>query len=250
MTGAAHERSPEASPEEVRERLARAGSATVANMLLRRGLRNTVMSGVRPLAADQAPLVGPAYTLRFIPAREDIDTLANYASDGNLHRRAIEECPPGAVLVIDAFGCTAAASMGDMMAERLKHRGVSGVVTDGGYRDSAAIRETGLPCFQRDNAPKATPIALHPVALDVPVGCGGVAVYPGDVLVGDADGVAVIPGDLVEAVAAESADAVAYEAFVAVELRNGRGLFGLFPGTAESLLEYRAWVAAGRPGLE
>ncbi|MEV5010695.1 dimethylmenaquinone methyltransferase [Streptomyces sp. NPDC056159] len=237
-------------PEPVRAQLTRAGSATVANMLLRRGLRNVIMAGVRPLAAGQQQLVGPAYTLRFIPAREDLDTLATYSSSDNLHRRAIEECPPGAVLVIDAFGCTAAASMGDMMAARLKHRGVSGVVTDGGYRDSEAIRGTGLPCYQRDNAPRATPIALHPVALDEPVGCGGVAVYPGDVLLGDGDGVVVIPRELAPGIAAEAADATAYEEFAARELERGRSLFGLFPATPESRQEYDAWVAAGRPGLE
>lgn len=250
MTGEARVDRAEPLPEPVRAQLTLAGSATVANMLLRRGLRNAVMSGVRPLAAGQQPLVGPAYTLRFIPAREDLDTLADYSSSENLHRRAIEECPPGAVLVIDAFGSTAAASMGDMMAARLRYRGVSGVVTDGGYRDCGAIRETGLPCYQRDNAPKATPIALHPVALDEPVGCGGVAVYPGDVLLGDSDGVAVIPRDLVTEVAAEAADQTAYEEFAALELRRGRSLFGLFPATPESRLEYDTWVAAGRPGLE
>ncbi|MFJ2092978.1 dimethylmenaquinone methyltransferase [Streptomyces sp. NPDC087901] len=234
----------------VREQLARAGSATVANMLLRRGLRNAVMAGVRPLADGGQPLVGPAYTLRFIPAREDLDTLADYASSDNVHRRAIEECPPGAVLVIDAFGSTDAASMGDMMAARLKNRGVSGVVTDGGYRDSGAIRRTGLPCFHRDNAPRATPIALHPVALDEPVGCGGVAVYPGDVLLGDGDGVVVVPRGLASDIAAEAADAAAYEEFAALGIRRGRSLFGLFPGTPESRQEYDTWVAAGRPGLE
>ncbi|HEY9330327.1 MAG TPA: dimethylmenaquinone methyltransferase [Streptomyces sp.] len=237
-------------PLAIREQLTRAGSATVANMLLRRGLRNVLMTGVRPLAGGGERLVGPAYTLRFIPAREDLDTLADYASSDNLHRRAIEECPPGAVLVIDAFGSTAGASMGDMMAARLKRRGVSGVVTDGGYRDSEAVADTGLPCFHRDNAPRATPIALHPVALDEPVGCGGVAVYPGDIVLGDGDGVAVIPRHLVGEVAAEAADAAAYEEFAALEIERGRSLFGLFPATPESRKEYDTWVASGRPGLE
>ncbi len=238
----------DALPERVRERLTRAGSATVANMLLRRGLRHTVMAGVGPLAAGAPPMAGPARTLRFIPAREDLDTLAGYASSENLHRRAIEECPPGAVLVIDAFGSTAAASMGDMMAARLRHRGVAGVVTDGGYRDAEAIRATGLPCYHRGNAPTATPVALHPVALDEPVGCGGVAVYPGDVLLGDGDGVVVIPRELAAEVAEEAADAAAYEEFAALEIGRGRSLFGLFPATPESRQEYDQWVARGRPG--
>ncbi|WP_265294039.1 dimethylmenaquinone methyltransferase [Streptomyces sp. SHP 1-2] len=234
----------------VREQLVRAGSSTVANMLLRHGLRNVLMAGVRPLVAGGAPMVGPASTLRFIPAREDLDTLANYASSENLHRRAIEECPPGAVLVIDAGGSRAGASMGDMMAARLQRRGVSGAVTDGGYRDSGAIAGTGLPCFHRGNAPAATPIALHPVALDEPVGCGGVAVYPGDVVLGDDDGVAVIPRHLAAEVAALAADAASYEEFAALEIRRGRSLFGLFPATLESRQEYDTWVASSRPGLE
>ncbi|MFF2652991.1 ribonuclease activity regulator RraA [Streptomyces sp. NPDC058045] len=250
MTGAADTDRGTPLPEDLNSQLAQAGSATVANLLLRRGLRNVLMTGVRPLTEGQPPLVGPAYTLRFIPAREDLDTLANYASSSNLHRRAIEECPPGAVLVIDAFGSTGGASLGDLMAARLVQRGVAGAVTDGGYRDSAAIRQTGLPCHHRDNAPRATPVALHPVALDEPVGCGGVAVYPGDVIVGDSDGVAVIPRELAPDIAAEAADTTAYEEFAAREIRRGRPLHGLFPATPESRTEYDTWVAAGRPGQE
>lgn len=236
--------------ETVRAKLSRVGSANVANVLLRHGFRNVMMLGLGPLTDGQEQLVGPAYTLRFIPAREDIDSMANYGREDNMHRRAIEECPPGAVLVIDAFGSLAASSMGDMMAARLRHRGVSGVVTDGGYRDSAAISDTGLPCYQRRNAPPATPIALHPVALDEPVGCAGVAVYPGDVLVGDRDGVVVIPRHLVEEVADEALDAVQYEEFAALHIARGRSIFGLFPATPESRTEYDEWVAAGRPDLE
>lgn len=236
--------------QSVREQLSRAGSATVANVLLRHGLRNVMMSGVRPLVPGQPALVGPAYTLRFIPSREDLDTMANYSRDDNLHRRAIEECPPGSVLVIDAFGCTRASSMGDMMAARLKQRGVSGAVTDGGYRDCAAIAATGLPCYQRGSAPQATPVALHPVALDEPVGCGGVPVYPGDVLLGDADGVVVIPRALAAEAAAAAVAAEEYEQFAALHIRKGRPIFGLFPATPESTQEYETWVAAGRPGLE
>ncbi|MBA0050659.1 dimethylmenaquinone methyltransferase [Streptomyces sp. AJS327] len=249
MTGIA---TPSDAPldESVRGTLLRVGSATVANVLLKRGLRNVLMTGVRPLAPGQPAMVGPAYTLRFIPAREDLDSMATYRRDDNLHRRAIEECPPGAVLVIDAFGSTAASSMGDLMAARLHHRGVAGAVTDGGYRDSAAIRATGLPCYQRDNAPRATPVALCPIALDEPVGCGGVAVYPGDVLLGDSDGVVVIPRHLAAEAAQEALDTERFEEFAALRIAAGRPILGLFPATPESRQEYDAWVAAGRPGLE
>ncbi|MFW0794816.1 hypothetical protein AAFP30_13475 [Gordonia sp. CPCC 205515] len=236
--------------EQIRAKLLRVGSANVANVLLARGFRNVMMLGLAPLADSQEQLVGPAYTLRFIPAREDLDSMANYGRDDNKHRRAIEECPSGAVLVIDAGGSTAASSMGDMMATRLRYRGVSGVVTDGGYRDSAAIAETGLPCYQQRNAPPATPIALHPIALDEPVGCAGVAVYPGDVLVGDRDGVVVIPRDLVAEVADAALDAVEYEEFAAGHIARGRSILGLFPATPDSRTEYDEWVAAGRPEME
>lgn len=234
---------------ETRERLARCGAATIANALLKRGLRNVFLLGIAPLSPDQAALVGPAFTVRFIPAREDIDTMAIYARDDSLHRRAIEECPPGAVLLLAPSGDTRASVMGDMMALRLKVRGVAGVVTDGGFRDAPGIRASGLPCFQRESSGPATPIHLRPVSFNEPVGCAGVPVYPGDIVVGDAEGVVAIPRHLADEVAAEAFAAFEYEQFVALHLGRGRSIFGLFPATNESRAEYQAWVAAGRPPL-
>jgi regulator of RNase E activity RraA len=229
-----------------RDALGRVGAAAVANALLRRGLRNTFALGLRPVASGQAPMVGPAYTLRFIPAREDLDDLAQYARDDNPHRRAIEECPPDAVLVLAAGGDASASVMGDLMALRLSVRGVAGAVTDGGFRDSAGIAATGLPCYQRVPSGPATPIRLHAAELDVPVGLAGVAVYPGDILVGDADGVVVVPRHLANEVAAEVDGNAGYEAFVAARIRRGHSIFGLFPATPESRADYERWVAAGR----
>ena len=235
----------------IRGQLAAGGTATVANLLLKRGFRNVIMRDVAPLGVNQSVMVGTAYTLRFIPSREDLDSMDNYASEENVHRRAIEECPAGSVLVIDAFGCTDAASMGDLMAARLQRRGVVGAVTDGGFRDAAAIAETGLPCYQRGGAPCATPIALHPIDVDGPVGCGGVAVYPGDMVLGDADGVAVIPHHLVAEIAAEAADVAGYEDFAAAQIAAGRSIFGLFPATDESRREYDELRASSdRPARE
>ena len=154
------------------------------------------------------------------------------------------------MLVIDAFGNTRAAAIGDMMAARLQVRGVAGVVTDGGYRDAPAIRAIGLPCFQQRSAPPATPIALHPIALNEPVGCAGVAIYPGDVIVGDGEGVVAIPRHLADEIAIEALDAVEYEAFAALHIARGRSILGLFPATPASRAEYDNWVAAGRPSLE
>ena len=232
------------------EQLRQVGIANVANALYTRGFSNVVLQGVAPLTAGQEQLVGPAYTLRFVPAREDLDSLEEYAKDSNLHRRAIEEAPAGSVLVIDAHGSTRASSMGDMMATRLRRRGVAGVVTDGGYRDAAGIAATGLPCYQAESAPPATPIALHPVALDEPVGCAGVAIYPNDIIVGDRDGVVVVPRHLLVEVAQAAYDAHQYEQFAELQIRAGRPIFGLFPATPESRIEYDAWVAAGRPHPE
>lgn len=235
--------------ERTRQQLQQVGSANVANVLLKRGFKNAMMLGLKPLFHNQEKLIGPAYTLRFIPAREDIDRMANYLRDDNKHRLAIEQCPSGSVLVIDAFGSVCAASMGDMMAARLQYRGVSGVVTDGGYRDSAAIVAIGLPCFQRQNAPPATPIALHPLSLNEPIGCAGVAIYPGDIVFGDADGVVVIPAHLVDEVAQEALDNVEYERFAALHIARGRSIFEVFPATDASRKAYEQWLAQGQPDL-
>lgn len=239
----------ELSPS-TREKLSRVGTANIANSLLRRGFRNAYLLGLQPVSGMQEPMVGPAYTLRFMPAREDIDTMANYGRDDNLHRRAVEECPPGHVLVIDTGACVRSAAAGDLMALRMRQRGVAGVVTDGGFRDTPAIRATGLPAYQRQPAPPATPIAMHPVELNGPVGCADVAVYPGDVIVGDAEGVVVIPQHLVDEVAQEALEAVDYEHFAALHISRGRPIFGLFPATPESREEYDSWVVAGRPPME
>ena len=233
----------------LRERLGRCGAATLSNALLKRGFRNTFLLGLNPVAPDQPPMVGPAYTLRFIPAREDIDSMALYARTDSLHRRAIEECPAGAVLVIDAGGNARASVMGDLMALRLKARGAAGVVTDGGFRDAPGIRGTGLPCFQRQVSGPATPIALHPVELDGPIGCAGVAIYPGDIIVGDGEGVVAIPRHLVDEVCDEAFAAMEYEQFAQAHINRGRSIFGLFPASPESTAEYDAWVSMGRPSL-
>lgn len=233
-----------------RNKLAHSGAANISNSLLKRGLRNMFLLGLHPLESSQPVLVGPAFTLRFIPAREDLDSMALYQRDDSLHRRAIEECPSGAVLVMSTGGDTRVSCMGDMMALRLKMRGVAGVVTDGGFRDSPGIRTTGLPGFQRESSGPATPIALRPIEFNTPIGCAGVPIYPYDVLVGDGEGVVAIPRHLADEVADEAFAAVEYEEFVAEHLKRGRSIFGLFPATPDSKAEYERWVAAGRPPLE
>ena len=234
--------------ERIKAALLQCDVATIANVLLKHGIRNVCLFGLSPLQDQQAHFVGPAYTLRFIPSRDDIDSIENYLRDDNLHRRAIEECPAGSVLMIDAMGCVSASSAGSMMATRLKVRGVAGIVTDGGFRDTSGIIKSGLPAFQRMPAPPATPVALHPVELNTPIGCAGVAVYPGDIIVGDSEGVAVIPQNLVEDVANEALAATEYEQYAELRIKQGHPLFGLFPGTPESMQDFEDWKAAENPG--
>jgi len=230
------------------ELLMHCGASTIANVLLQKhGLRNCILLGVSTLKAGLPRMVGPAFTLRFIPAREDIDTMANYSREDNPHRQAIEECPSGHVLVIDAGGNTRVSSAGDIMVARLAQRGVKGVVTDGGYRDTPSISQIGLPAFQRETALPATPLGLHPLEFNRPIGCAGVAIYPGDIVVGDDEGVVVIPSHLASEVAQAAFEVVEYERFVETQIPRGRSLFGLFPGTTDSRADFARWVAAGRP---
>lgn len=233
-----------AMTETTRVLLGKVGVATIANCLLKRGLRNTFMHGVTPLSRQLPNLVGEAFTMRFIPAREDIDTMANYASPDHIQRRAIEECPAGAVLVIDARGDARAASAGDLLIGRLKARGCAGIVTDGGYRDLAGILKVGLPAYQAQTASPASPIIHHPADLNLPIGCAGVAVYPRDIIVGDGEGVVAIPAHMAEEVAREAFEATQYEEFAEAEIAAGRSIFGLFPATENSNAEYAIWLAA------
>lgn len=235
--------------DRTRALLEKCGAATLANALLKRGFRNSFLLGLQAVAPGQGPLIGPAWTVRFIPAREDTDSMELYSRDDSLHRRAIEECDPGAVLVLATGGDARASSMGDLMALRLRTRGVAGAVTDGGFRDVPGIRATGLPCYQAKDSGPATPVWLHPVEFNTPVGLVGVAVYPGDIIVGNEEGIVAIPRHLVDEIAQECAGVADYESFAAAHIRSGRSLFGLFPATPDSRREYDDWVAAGRPAI-
>lgn len=226
-----------------RERLRSISVSTLATCLLQKGFRNRVMRGVLPLNARAERIVGEAFTLRFIPSREDLDTMANYARPDFLHRRAIEECPAGHVLVIDSGGKAEAGSAGDIMIARLKARGVAGAVSDGGFRDTPDIRKLDFPSFHQAPAPRSTPVALSPVDLQQPIGCGGVAVYPGDIVVGDGDGVVVIPAYLANEIAEKAQAMTEYEGFAAEQVSEGRSIIGLYPPSEGSLKEFEQWRA-------
>ena len=226
--------------------LAKVGVSTLTNGLLKRGLRNQFLHGVAPVDPTLPAMVGVAFTLRFIPAREDIDTMAGFRSDDNVQRRALEACPVDAVLVIDArhASLSASASAGDLMIGRLKARGCAGIVTDGGYRDLAGIVRVGLPAYQYRTASPATPVGLHPVDFNLPIGCAGVAVYPGDIVVGDSEGVVILPAAMAEELAEEAAETAAYDEFAEEKILEGRSIIGLFPPSDEIRREYEVWRKA------
>ena len=226
---------------ETRALLLKVGVAVLTNGLLKRGLRNQFLHGVKPVAPAMLPMAGPAFTLRFIPAREDIDTLAALGRPDNIQRRALEACPPGCVLVIDTGNNLRSASAGDLMIRRLKVRGCAGIVTDGGFRDIAGVIKVGLPAYQRQSSPPATPIGLHSADFNVPIGCAGVPVYPADVVVGDNDGVVVLPASLVDELAKEALETATYDEFAEQMITAGRSIMEIFPPGKDVLREYDEW---------
>jgi regulator of RNase E activity RraA len=230
---------------ETRDKLKTVSTATLCTALFKRGLRNQFIQDVRPLNPNGAPMVGEAFTLRYIPAREDLNPLSVFQDRAHPQRKAVEECPPGAVFVIDSRKDPRAASAGSILVSRLMKRGVAGVVTDGGFRDSPEIAGLGIPAYHhRPSAP--TNLTLHQALdINVPIGCGDVAVWPGDVVVGDGEGVVVIPAHLADEIAAEAVEMTAFEDFVTEEVMKGRSILGLYPPTEEqSKLDFAAWRQA------
>jgi regulator of RNase E activity RraA len=222
-----------------REALLRVGTSTLTGILSRRGLKNMFMQEVWPIRPDQPRIVGPAYTMRFIPVRED---KARAPAAGPIQQQAMEGCPPGHVLVVDARGDPRAASAGDIYCGRLKARGCAGIVTDGGLRDTDGIAKTGLAAYHRRPSSPPSGIVHQPIDLGLPIACGGVAVYPGDIIVGDVDGVVIIPPDIVDAVAEEALATTLYDEFAEEEVARGRSLIGLFPGAGEDAKrDFEVW---------
>ena len=218
-----------------------ASTATLTTQLFKRGLRNVFVQGVHRMSRAGPSMVGEAFTLRYIPAREDLDVISVFEDPQHPQRKAIETVPAGQVLVMDCRRDARAASGGSILITRLKVRGVAGIVTDGGLRDSEAIAAMDFPVF---GACASAPLNLavhHAVDLNVPVGCGGVAVFPGDVIVGDAEGVVVIPRHLAEQVASDAAEQEIMEEFVTSEIAGGRALPGTYPPNAETMARYRIW---------
>lgn len=223
--------------QEIRDKLKSVSVATLATALFKRGLRHQVIQGVHPIGHKGENMVGPAFTLRYMPAREDRNQLTEFRNPDHPQRVAIETCPEGHVLVMDSRKDARAASAGDILLTRLMKRGGGGAVTDGGFRDADAIGKLDMPVYhQRPSSP--TNLTLHEaIELNVPIGCGDAPVFPGDIIVGDADCVIVIPAHLAGEVADEAVEMSAYEDFVIERVRDGEGIIGLYPCTRD---EHRA----------
>ena len=227
---------------ETRDKLMGVSTATLCTALFKRGLRNQFIQDVRPLKFKGRNMVGEAFTLRYIPAREDLNPITVFQDRAHPQRKAVEDCPPGAVLVIDSRKDARAASAGGILVTRLMVRGVAGIVTDGGFRDSPEIAELNLGAYHnRPSAP--TNLTLHQaIEINGPIGCGDVAVFPGDVVVGDGEGVFVIPAGIADEIADEAVEMTAFEDFVTEEVRNGRSILGLYPPTdPQSKVDFEVW---------
>jgi regulator of RNase E activity RraA len=222
-------------------------TATLTTQLMARGLRNTYLAGLAPLNPGRSRLVGEAFTLRCIPSREDLDVLSVFQDYDHPQRKAVESVPPGAVLVIDARGKTRAASLGHILATRLLRRGAAGIVTDGAVRDSQGFATLDLPTFAAGAAATTNLAQHHAVDLQVPIGCAEVAVYPGDIMVGDHDGVICLPRELADEVAEAALRQEHLEDFILAKIDAGAPLRGTYPPDEHTLAEYQRTAGVETP---
>ena len=234
---------------ETRNKLMGVSTATICTALFKRGLRSQFIQDVRPVNTQRelkAPnMVGEAFTLRYIPAREDLNPISVFQDRAHPQRKAVEDCPPGAVFVIDSRKDARAASAGSILVTRLMKRGVAGIVTDGGFRDSPEIALMAFAAYHsRPSAP--TNLTVHQALdINVPIGCGDAPVWPGDVVVGDGEGVVVIPAHLADEIADEATEMTAFEDFVTERVQEGQSILGLYPPTDERNRDaFAAWRKA------
>ena len=227
--------------EDTRKKLDIVSSATLTTVLFKRGFKNTFLQGPKRLSEGKN-LVGPAYTLRYIPSREDIDKLDVFLDPSNPQRKSVENCPKGAVFVVDSRGDARAASLGGILAKRLEVLGCAGIVTDGGFRDTPDIERLKLPSYHcRPSAPTNL-THHHAVGSNEPISCAGVGIYPGDIMVGDNEGVVCIPAKIAREVADEAVEMTVFEDFVLEMVSKGATTFGLYPPTdPESIVKFNLW---------
>lgn len=219
--------------ENTRKKLETVSVATLATALYKRGLRHQVIQGVHPIAQKGKNMVGPAYTLRYMPAREDRNQLSVFRDPKHPQRVAIEECPAGHVLVMDSRKDASAASAGDILITRLMKRGGAGVVTDGGFRDAATIAKLDIPAYHQRPSSPTNLTTNEAIELNCPIGCGDAPVFPGDIIVGDDDCVIVIPAELADEIADEAVEMTAYEDFAVEQVKKGATIIGLYPCTKD-----------------
>jgi regulator of RNase E activity RraA len=238
--------------DDVLARLAQCSSGSLTTQLFKLGFRQPALVGLRALNKAIKPFAGRAFTMRFIPAREDIDTygtMTTKPNQDNLQWQGVEQIQPGDVLVIDSQNDPRAASAGNILVTRLLARGARAIVTDGALRDGSEIASLSLPAYARE-VTATTRISYHHVAdLQVPIGCAGVAVYPGDVIVGDADGLTVVPAHLAEQLADYCIVQDDLEGYLAMRIASGEALWGVYPPSPAAISDYHAWVASGRPAI-
>lgn len=227
--------------DDLRRKYQAVSTATLTSVLLKRGLRNVFIGNVHLVNPEAPRMVGPAFTLRYIPAREDLDQSSAFEGRKHPQRIAVETCPEGHVLVIDSRKDASAASAGGILVTRLFKRGVAGVVTDGGFRDTPDIEKLPFPVYHNRPTAPTNLIRHHALDINAPIGCGDVPVYPGDIIVGDGEGVVVVPQHLAEEVADEAFEQTIFEDFVQEKVMEGRSTFGLYPPEAEAKAEFAAW---------
>jgi len=232
---------------QTREKLMSVSTATLTTAMFKRGLRNIFIQTAQRLSPGEN-MVGPAYTLRYIPAREDLDGLDSFADRENAQRKGVEECPAGAVFVIDSREDATAASAGCILAARLQARGCNGIVTDGGFRDTPEIAALDMPAYHSRPSAPTNLTKHHAVAVNDPIACGGVSVFPGDIMVGDNEGVVCLPAHLADEIAEEAVEMTVFEDFVMEKVQEGASTFGLYPPTDPATKDlYDAWrLAKGR----
>jgi regulator of RNase E activity RraA len=224
------------------DNLRHVSTATLCTQLFKRGFRNVYIQGIKRLTTPSGGnLVGPAFTMRSIPAREDLDQISAFDDPNHPQRKAIESVPPGHVLVLDCRGETRVASGGQILTTRLKVRGAAGLVSDGPVRDSGAIAKMDFPVFCAGGSAPLNLLHHHAIDQNIPIGCGGVAVYPGDVIVGDDEGVVVIPAHLAEEVAAQAVEQEKMEMFILERVQGGAKLAGTYPPNAETKAAFEVW---------
>jgi regulator of RNase E activity RraA len=229
---------------ETKERLMTVSVATIATALYKRGLRNQVIQDVHPLSRKGKNMVGPAFTLRYMPAREDRNQLVEFRNPKHPQRLAVETCPAGHIMVMDSRKSAYAASAGDILITRLMMRGAAGVVTDGGFRDAMNIAEMDMPAYHNRPSSPTNLTTNEAIDINVPIGCGDAPVFPGDILVGDDDSIIVIPAHLADEVAVEAVEMTAYEDFALGKVQDGASIIGLYPATKdENLEEFKVWRA-------